>query len=108
LQQNKQNQHKNGGESKTTVRLLRKPRKGNNHIQKSKMILVIHSNAGYCNKKKLRSQAGGHFFLSNKDKFPPNNGAIFTNAAIIKAVMASAAKVELGALYLNAKKLVYL
>jgi hypothetical protein len=34
---------------------------------KSKMILVIHSNAGYCNKKKLRSQAGGHFFLSNED-----------------------------------------
>ncbi len=45
---------------------------------KSKMILVVHSNAGYCNEKKLRSQAGGHFFLSNKYKIPPNNGAIFT------------------------------
>jgi hypothetical protein len=75
---------------------------------KSKMILVVHSNAGYCNKKKLHSRAGGHFFLSNKDEFPPNNGAIFTNATIIKVVMASAAKAELGVLYLNAKKAVYL
>jgi hypothetical protein len=44
----------------------------------SKMILVVHSNAGYCNEKKLHSQARGHFFLSNKDEFLPNNGAIFT------------------------------
>jgi hypothetical protein len=73
---------------------------------KSKMILVVHSNAGYCNKKKLQSQAGGHFFLLNKDKIPPNNGAIFTNATIIKAVMASAAEAE--SLYLNTKEAVYL
>ncbi len=69
-----------------------------------KMILVVHSDAEYCNTKKSRSQAGGHFFLSNEDKFPPNNGAIFTNMTIIKAVMASAAEAKLGALYLNAKK----
>jgi hypothetical protein len=75
---------------------------------KSKMIMVVHSDAGYCNKKKAHSQARVHFFLSNKDKFPPNNGAIFTNATIIKAVMASAAKAELSALYLNAKEAVYL
>ncbi len=41
-----------------------------NTYNTSKMILV-HSNAGYCNKKKSRSQVGWHFFLSNKDKFPP-------------------------------------
>jgi hypothetical protein len=35
----------------------------------SKMILV-HSDAGYANEKKSRSRAGGHFFLSNDDKFP--------------------------------------
>ncbi len=75
---------------------------------KSKMILVIHSDAGYCNKKKSHSRARGHFFLSNKDEFPPNNGAIFTNATIIKAVMVSAAEAELGALYCNAKEAVYL
>ncbi len=50
----------------------------------SKMILAIHSNAGYCNKKNSRSQAGGHFPLSNKDEHPPNNGAILTIATIIK------------------------
>jgi hypothetical protein len=52
-----------------------------------KMILVVHSHAGYCNEKKLHSQAGRHFSLSNKDNFPPNNGVIFTHATIIKVVM---------------------
>ena len=33
----------------------------------SKMILVVHSNAGYCNKKKSHSRAEGHFFLSSED-----------------------------------------
>ncbi len=74
----------------------------------SKMILCVHSDAGYCNEKKARSRAGGHFFLSNKDQLPPNNGAIMTNATIIKAVMSSAAEAELGALFLNAKEAVYL
>jgi hypothetical protein len=74
----------------------------------SGMILAAHSNAGYCNEKSARSQAGGHFFLSNDEIFPPNNGAIQTNATIIKAVMSSAAKAELGALYLNTKEAVYL
>ncbi len=29
----------------------------------SKMILAVHRNAGFCNKKKSRSRAGGHFFM---------------------------------------------
>ncbi len=74
----------------------------------SKMISAVHSNAGYCNKKKARSRAGGHFFLSNDETFPPNNGVILTNATIINAVMSSAAEAELGALYLNAKEAIYL
>ena len=74
----------------------------------SKMILAIHSDAGYCNEKNARSRAGGHFFLSNDETFPPNNGAVLTLATIIKAVMTSAAEAELGALYLNAKEAVYL
>jgi hypothetical protein len=74
----------------------------------SKMILNVHSDAGYLNEKKACSQAGGHFFLSNNDTSPPNNGAILTNATIIKAVMSSAAEAELGALYLNAKEATYL
>jgi hypothetical protein len=72
------------------------------------MILAVHSDAGYCNEKKLCSRAGGHFFLSNDNEFPPNNGAILTVATIIKAVMSSAAEAELGALYLNAKEAVYI
>jgi hypothetical protein len=74
----------------------------------SKMILAVHSDAGYCNERNSRSRAGGHFFLSNDEQFPPNNGAILTQANIIKAVMSSAAEAELGALFLNAKEAVYL
>ena len=74
----------------------------------SKMILAVHSDAGYCNEKNARSRAGGHFFLSNDERFPPNNGAILTQESIIKAVMSSAAEAELGALFLNAKEAVYL
>ncbi|MBM5801495.1 MAG: hypothetical protein FJ077_11840 [Cyanobacteria bacterium K_DeepCast_35m_m2_023] len=76
--------------------------------QKSKMILQVHSDAGYCNEKKSRSRAGGHFFLSNGDDNSPNNGAVLTIATIIKAVMSSAAEAELGALYLNAKEAIFL
>jgi hypothetical protein len=74
----------------------------------SKMILAVHSDAGYCNEKKSRSLAGGHFFLMNNNEHPPNNGAILTVATIIKAVISSAAEAELGALYLNANKVVYI
>ncbi len=74
----------------------------------SKMILAVHSDTGCCNKMKSRSQAGGHFFLSNNNKFPPNNGAILTIATVVKAVMSLAAEAELGALYLNAKEAIYL
>jgi hypothetical protein len=74
----------------------------------SKMILCIHSDAGYANKKNSRSWAGGHFYLSNNDQHPPNNGAIMTNSTIIKVVMSSAAEAELGVLFLNAKEGVYL
>jgi hypothetical protein len=73
-----------------------------------KMILCIHSEAGYCNEKHAQSRAGGNFFLSNNDHLPPNNGAIMTNATIIKAVMSSAAEAELEVLFLNAKEAVHL
>jgi hypothetical protein len=74
----------------------------------SKMILAVHSNAGYANKKKLQSRAGGHFSLSNDKQLAPNNRAILTIATIIKAVMSSAAEAELGALFINAKEAVHL
>ncbi len=74
----------------------------------SSMILAVHSNAGYLNEKQARSQAGGHFFMSTNVPIPPNNGAILTITQIIKAVMASAAEAELGALFISAKEAVYI
>ena len=61
----------------------------------SKMILCIHSDAGYANEKNTRSRAGGHFPLSNNNQHPLKNGAIMTNETIIKADMSSAVEAEL-------------
>jgi hypothetical protein len=47
---------------------------------------------------------GGHHFLSENVASPSNNGAIYNEASIIKAVMSSAAEAEIGALYTNARK----
>ena len=73
----------------------------------SDMILAIHSDASYLSVTKARSRAGGHFFLTNKktnDGFYKNNGAILSNATIIKNVMSSAAEAEVGATYNNARE----
>ncbi len=74
----------------------------------SNIVLSVHSDTGYCNKKKAQSQAGGHFYFLNNNPTPPNNGAILTITTIIKNVMSLVAEAELGALYLNAKEKVYL
>jgi hypothetical protein len=74
----------------------------------SDMVLAIHSDAGYLNENKTRSQAGGHFFLSSDVQYLPNNGAVLNIAQIIDAVMSSAAKAEMGALFINAKKAVHM
>eukprot|EP00804_Cyclotella_cryptica_P025846 CCRYP_002712-RB/>CCRYP_002712-RB protein AED:0.33 eAED:0.33 QI:0/0/0/1/0/0/2/0/411 len=70
--------------------------------QASNMTLATHSDASYLSETKARSRAGGHFFLTENDEVPRNNGAILTLAQIIKSVMSSAAEAELGALYINA------
>eukprot|EP00804_Cyclotella_cryptica_P026336 CCRYP_007671-RA/>CCRYP_007671-RA protein AED:0.18 eAED:0.21 QI:0/0/0/1/0/0.33/3/0/1086 len=70
----------------------------------SNMILAVHSDASYLSETKAHSRAGGHFFLSEDDPSPRNNGAILTLAQIIKPVMSSAAEAELGALYINARE----
>jgi hypothetical protein len=74
--------------------------------RKSDMVLAVHSDASYLNEEEARSHAGGHHFLSEDVSFPPNNGAIHNVAEIIKGVMSSAAKAELGAMYINARKAV--
>jgi hypothetical protein len=72
----------------------------------SNMVLAAHSDASYLSESKARSRAGGHFFLSENDQFPQNNGAIITISQIIKAVMSSAAEAELGALFINSQEAV--
>ncbi len=70
------------------------------------MVLIIHSNASYLSKPKARSHVGSHFFMSSNTKDPTNNSAILNIPQLIKAVMSSAAKAELVALYINACKAV--
>ncbi len=65
------------------------------------MILAVHSDASYLSKANARSQAGGHFFCFTNVDNPPNNGAILNISKILKAVISSAAKAKLGALYIN-------
>ncbi len=72
--------------------------------KRSDMVLVVHRNASYLSKPKACSRAGSHFFLSSDVADPTDNGAVLNIAALIKAVMSSAAEAELGALYINACK----
>ena len=48
------------------------------------------------------------FFLTSDVVYPPNNGAILDIAQIIDAVMSSAAEVELGVLFINAREAVHI
>ncbi len=74
----------------------------------SDMILAVHSDAGYLNKRKMQSRAGGKFYLLSDVPYPPNNGAILNIAKVIDAVVSSAAEAELGVLFINAREAVYL
>jgi hypothetical protein len=70
----------------------------------SDMIVNIHSNASYLSEAKARSRACGHFFLGwmPRDGEPIRlNGAFHVSTTILQFVVASAAEVELGALYHN-------
>jgi hypothetical protein len=76
---------------------------------KSDMILHIHSDASYLSEVMAHSRAGRHYFLSslsaspNKPPIntPPLNGPLFTISRIMRNVMGSAAKAEIGATYIN-------
>jgi hypothetical protein len=72
--------------------------------QASDMVLIVHSDTSYLSKPKARSCAGGHFFMSSNITNPHNSGAVLNIYQIIKAVMSLEAEVELGALYINARK----
>jgi hypothetical protein len=68
----------------------------------SNMILCAHSDASFLNKSQSCSHAGAHIFLLENDPYPQLNGAVLSIAQIIKFVMASAAKLELAALFIPA------
>ena len=73
----------------------------------SNMILNVHSDASYLSAKKARSRAGGYFFLGHLPRDRQKNflnGNVQITSGILKLVAASAAKAELGALFVNAKE----
>ena len=73
----------------------------------SDMILNIHSDARYLSAGNVRSRAGGYFFMGSlpREGEPIHlNGNIAVTCAILKLVASSAAKAELGALFLNTKE----
>ena len=70
------------------------------------MILHNHSDAAYLVASEARSRAGGFTYFGNsEDKVQIINSPISVMAKIIKAVMSSAAEAEIGALFMNAQKL---
>jgi hypothetical protein len=67
----------------------------------SNMILCAHADAGFLNETNSCSRAGAHIYFLENDPFLQINGAILSIAQIIKFVMASAAKLELAALFIS-------
>ena len=70
------------------------------------MILCAHADAGFHNESKGRSQAVAHIFVSVNNPFPKHHGPILSISQIMKFVMSSAAKAELGALYTTTKEMI--
>jgi hypothetical protein len=70
----------------------------------SDMILHIHSDASYISVSNARRRLGGLFFVGNKSPEQESpNGSILNVASIIKNVVASAAKSEVGTCFHNAQ-----
>jgi hypothetical protein len=70
------------------------------------MILCAPADAGFLNEAKSCSRAGANIFLSEDDPFPCFNSAILSIAQIIKFVMASAAELEVAALFITAREMI--
>ena len=80
---------------------------GRSHpVQKSDMIIEIHSDASYLSNTKAHSQADRNLFLTTKNKkFKPmmNNGVVHVVSPIIHIVISSASKAKIAAMYPNEK-----
>ena len=80
------------------------------------MILYINSNVSNFSVSKYRSCADGYFYLFknplNKNRTPttqrPINSTILILCKILRIVISSSTKSELGALFLNAQKSVHM
>ena len=72
----------------------------------SDMVLCAHSDTGLHNESKGRSRADAHIFLSENDPMPKWNCPVLTLSQIIKLVMSSASKAELGAFFITAQDMV--
>ena len=78
----------------------------------SGIILFMHSDSSYLSVTKASSSASGVFFLSDpkpdaitfSEYTPILNGFIFIMCKILRNIMASAAEVEYGALFLNVNR----
>jgi hypothetical protein len=73
----------------------------------SEMVMNIHSDASYLSKPQAQSRACSHFFtgsLPTDGKPIKLNGTFHTLCSILEFVVASAAKAELGALFLNCQE----
>ncbi len=64
---------------------------------------IVHMDASYLSEPGSKSQAAGHFYLSNHNDKDFNNGAIVTLSTIIKHIMLSASEAELATLYYGCK-----
>jgi hypothetical protein len=73
----------------------------------SNTVLNAHSDVSYLSAPNAQSCAGDYFFLSSTPRdgsLIQINGAVHVTCTIYKLVVASAAKAELGTLFLNAQE----
>jgi hypothetical protein len=70
------------------------------------MILHIHSDASYLSENEAKSRSGGFFYMGNTTKNDKKltNGAILIISKVLKYVMSSTAKAEIGAVFINSKE----
>jgi hypothetical protein len=70
------------------------------------MILHIHSDASYLSENEAKSRAGGFFYVGSDTKTDKKltNGAILIISKVLKNLMSSASKAEIGAVFINAKE----
>ena len=70
---------------------------------KSDTTLYAHSNTSYLSEPQARSRVGGFFYLGNSNEpadKPTPNGPVHVESRIMKQIMATTSKAEIGALFL--------